>query len=644
MEVARQPSPIARAVDRLRRAFRDDVVEARDRRAVRGVGAFFAITAFAFAFARYACSHQRTFDLAFYTRLLWGAAVGDAWEPIVDAHAYGLHFVWFFSLFRPLGLVAPWLGVIAPPLLLAIQSLSLGATVVPLSRIGARTLGRPGVYLGALALVLHPNVFHVATVDMHPGTAAVLPIAWMLDALARKNADAFAIAGLAVLGWREDLALLVIVGGLALLVLGDREDRRARGIALGVTLGSALYLAAFLFYFHPRYAPAEGSFALHFGAFGANAREAIVTIVTEPSRLVAHLSTGERLLYVPLVTAATAFLALAGPEWLLLAAPLLAMNLLSSFPTTLFLDSHYLTPVVPYVVVAALHGAARVVAIADRTVMTGAWAAALLGSHVVAGGSPLAWAFDRHAFVFDGASAAADVVLDAIPDTASVQAPDAMLAHLAARRVVRRAPPPEATTAYLVLDAAVRVRERHRETLLRTDEEPWLRSYLARDDLRLVAARGPYLALERAPTGGAGLAFVREGMGFRSSVVAGQAIEGRALTGCVRLVSATVNDESTDEGVATLILTLSAERACDSDLALRIGWGYRPGRVDLIAEGWVSPAHFAAGDRITSRHALDARELAAIEGHGLRVGALRESGARPEPHDPAALDVPLSGR
>ena len=41
--------------------------------------------------ARHVTFHNETFDLAFYTRIAWGLVRNDFWEPLVDAHVYGLH-------------------------------------------------------------------------------------------------------------------------------------------------------------------------------------------------------------------------------------------------------------------------------------------------------------------------------------------------------------------------------------------------------------------------------------------------------------------------------------------------------------------------------------------------------------------------
>jgi hypothetical protein len=58
----------------------------------------------------------------------------------------------------------------------------------------------------------------------------------------------------------------------------------------------------------------------------------------------------------------------------------------------------------------------------------------------------------------------------------------------------------------------------------------------------------------------------------------------------------------------------------------------------------LSPAHWRAGDLIRSRHPLSDRELTQIERYGLWIGAVRSSGARPEPNDPIAENVAIPPR
>ncbi|MFN9810941.1 MAG: DUF2079 domain-containing protein [Deltaproteobacteria bacterium] len=626
----------------LRAAFGDDgSVGARERGAIGALASAAALGFFALAWQRYATFHNRNFDLAFYARLAWGDAHGDAWEPLLDAHVLGLHLVWPLELLGRIGLV---LGQVRT--LLLAQSIAVAAAAWPLARLSARALRtspREGglaalaPFVGALGWLLHPNLWHVATGDFHPGTLAVLPLAWAAESLHRRNVHGLAWSALGVLACREDLALVVALFGAG-LVFGSREPAKRR-VGAAIAALSLLYLAVFLGYFHRRYAPAEGSFVQHFGRWGPSPPSALAAIATQPGALLAWLARPERAPYLLVVTAPLSLLAFLAPEWLALAFPILALNLLSAFPTTLFLDSHYLTPAVPILVAASVVGAARAASVARALgrPIGGAGAgppllASALVAHVLHGGSPLSARFDALAYQADTSGAALEQAVSLVPEGASIQAPERVLAHFSERRTLRRAPPPETEADYVLFDAWHRRLDAHREELLRTEEEPLLRDWLAREDHALVHARdGVYLLARGAPRS--------EDVGLRHIVGRAPVEEGRALTRCLALHGARI--ERSADGSATLVLTLGARARCDTDLALRIGWGYRPRRVDLLADGALSPARLQPGDRLESRHGLAPGELAAIEAHGLRVGAIRQSGARPSPEDPVALDVPL---
>jgi hypothetical protein len=89
-----------------------------------------------------------------------------------------------------------------------------------------------------------------------------------------------------------------------------------------------------------------------------------------------------------------------------------------------------------------------------------------------------------------------------------------------------------------------------------------------------------------------------------------------------------------------LELELSAQAPCPNDLALRIGTETRPTRVDLLFDGLLSPAQLR-DEYAVSWHVLSAFERERILERGLRIGALRSSGAPPEQGDPVTFLVPL---
>jgi uncharacterized membrane protein len=606
----------------LRDAFSDAAIPDRvPRRLVIGLVLAAAALFFTLAWLRFATYHNRTFDLAFYARMAWGLVRFDMWNPIVNAWVYGLHLSWILF---PLGAVGAIVGQV--PALLAAQSLALAAAAFPLARIGARHLGPPGAPLAALAWLLHPNVAHVAANEFHPGSVAALPLAFCAEAIDRRSAPGLALGALGVLACREDLGAITLLAGLAACVIGVRAEPRRRDLLCTgavVAIASLAYVAFFALVLLPTYQPRVSSLELHFGRLGTTPLEVVRNALAHPLELARHLATPPRLLYLPLILAPLGLLPLLRPAHLLLGTPVLAMNLLSEFPGTTDLDSHYLTPALPFAVASAVHGAA---ALPSSFLRVAPLAGSTLVAHLLAGGTPLALSFPAYEYRDDAASVAARRVVEQIGPDASVQAPDRLLPHLAERPVLHRTPPPEARTRFVVLDAWHRRRYQGNEDLLRTTEEPLVRTWLARDDHALVLAIGDYLVLERGRE-------PREGVGADAIVGRGDPNSGVRLCDCLALAGAHLEPEGPD---VRLTLELIARDRCPEDLALRIGRGKRPQRVDLIAGGLLSPVHFRAGDRVRSVHLLARHEF---DPRDLRVGALRSSGARPHPEDPMSVPV-----
>jgi len=568
---------------------------------------------FGLAWSRYANVHQRTFDLALYARIAWGFAHAELWSPVLDSHALGAHVA---PVLLPLGLLGRLFGIV--PVLLFAQSACIALSLFPLARIGARRLGTRGVWLAAVAFVLYPNLFHVGTYEFHPGTLAVLPMCWAYDALDRAKLSQLGLAILAISSCREDLGAFAAL--LALVYFVMHRDRRA----LYLLAASVLYTGAALV-LTLSYAPASSSLDQHFGVWGGSPLGVLPTLFSDPARVIAHFSARERLMYLPRLLAPLSFFSLRAPLLLLPALPYLALNLLSAFPTAHEQYSHYLTPAVPALIVSGIVG---VTAVRARFLQR-LWFVTLAIAHHALGGSPLSRDFDRRAFFADQATESARRVLAAIPAQASVQAPDPLLAHLSERHELRRAAPPEAATRFVVLDIGHRTRFARREVLLRTSEEPFVRALLARPDHALLAYEPPYALLERGPSA-------------RSSELTQRCLSatpaspeaGVTLTSCLSL-------EHAELASGRLSLLLRASGPCPADLALRFGPDPKPGRVELVCQGALSPALLEAGDLVRSSYSVSERGASELRERGLWLGTLRSSGAPVFATDPFAIRIQL---
>ncbi|MDB4975533.1 MAG: hypothetical protein JWN48_3874 [Myxococcaceae bacterium] len=567
---------------------------------------------FGLSWARFSHVHQRTFDLALYARIAWGLAHGDLWAPVVNSSALGCHLA---PILWPLGLLGRLFGTV--PVLLVAQALAIALCVFPIARIGARRLGTNGIWLAVAAFVLYPNLFHVGSYEFHPGTLAVLPMTWAFDALDRADVKQLAACVLAVLLCREDLGAFCVV--VALVLHAQQRDRRAlylAGASAVYTLGALAIVA--------RFAPEAGSLSAHFGHWGGSPLGVLRVLVQEPARVVEHFRA--RLMYLPQVLAPLSFFSLRAARLLLPAAPYLLLNMLSAFPTADEQYSHYLTPAVPALIVSGIVGVTEV----RKRFLQALWFVTLGIAHFALGGSPLSRDFDWTAYRADEASVAAKAVLARIPDDASVQAPDALLPHLAERHDVRRAPPPETGSRYVVLDVSHRLRYAHQEVLLRTSEEPLLRSWLARPDYTLVVYQPPYALFAKSTE-----PHVRAVTD--SCLVKGAAQPGKAaLTSCLSYADGRLSGE-------LLRLTLQASGPCRSDMALRFGPDAMPARVELLCGGALAPSLLRRGDVVRFDYRLSPREAAALRERGLWLGTLRASGAPVEEGDLPAVAVPLAG-
>ncbi len=559
------------------------------------------------AFGRWHSVHQETFDLGFYARLAWGLGGFDFWEPILDAHVFGLRIS---PILMPLG----WLGRVfgTVPVLLVAQAVAIGGAALVLGRLAARHLGPRGHLVGALALLAHPNISHVATYEWHPGTLALLPLAVALERLDARDSRGVLAGCLGILACREDLALVTALFGAALFFRA-RPSVRSRRIGVGLGVGSLAYLAFFTFVLHPLFAPAEGSFGLHFGHLGDSPAQAVTNLAGDPTLLWDHVDL-RKITWLPRVLAPLAFLPLAAPRYALFALPALAIAFLSGFPTTDDLDSHYLTPALPALVAAAVMGAARLRAMssAGRAAAPALVIASLLGL-VIAGRAP--W---DPVFRPDETTRERRAMLEALErmgEELSLQVPASLLPHVAERPRVHFGWEVDRGADVVVLDIWHRERYEGREDLLRTQEEPIIRSWFARQAFGVVAREGRLVALRRGadPRGGIASDY------FVADAPVGDSVR---FTSCLSVGTIERLDA---ERVAVSLL---AHGRCPADLALRLD-----DRVELLFDGILSPAHLRAGDRLVSVHHAN--------GDTVEVSLLRSSGAKPEHGDPWRLPRPV---
>jgi uncharacterized membrane protein len=289
----------------------------------------------------------------------------------------------------------------------------------------------------ALAYLLYPPLQWATLSEFHP---VVLACPLLLLALLYLDADRllpFALlAGAAALA-KEEIPLVVAAMGLW---YGLTRRRWLVGAAI-VTAGIAVTLVA-VEVIVPHYAESQSAFFGRYEHVGGSPLGLVETALTDPGRLVSEAFDERGLRYLAALLAPLAALPLLAPAALLVAAPELALNLLSSVTTQTSVEQHYAAGAVPGIVLATIAGTARIAKRrpeAARLLAAAAVAAALLGNYRL-GALPL---WDD---VPGGTSRPAELVrvsahddaarrmLARVPAGAAVSATNTLGAHLSARR------------------------------------------------------------------------------------------------------------------------------------------------------------------------------------------------------------------
>lgn len=238
----------------------------------------------------------------------------------------------------------------------------------------------------ALALVaaflLSPQIQNALLTEFHAAPLAVPFILWAFLSAEREKWGQFAAAALLVASVKEEMALLAaglgLWGGWRFFFgrwgFGKGDERlssqnRIRGsstylIPLAVTLTSLLWFYLTTFVIVPAHAvtvyeSAENPYWARYGALGNTPLEIGKSFFSQPLLIWQIVSEPVRLNYLHTLLANFGYFSLLAPEILLLSAPLLLANLLSTYPPQYYGEFHYSAPLVAYFGVSAAFGALR---------------------------------------------------------------------------------------------------------------------------------------------------------------------------------------------------------------------------------------------------------------------------------------------
>jgi uncharacterized membrane protein len=312
------------------------------------------------AVLRYETFKATAFDLGNMDQVLWNTIHGRLFQftnQAIDWYGPPTRLaVHFEPIILPLSLLYAF-GA-DPRILLVFQTVVLALGAVPVFLLTRKYLPEWPLLATfmVLAYLLAPALLGLNIFDFHPLSLATPLLLYAILALTYKRYGWFLVACILAAACKEDVPLDIAM--LGILVIWRYELPR-----LGITLiiGGLLWSFLAFFVIIPHFFPGaqHNNFIYRYDLLGSSPGELILNLLFHPWLLFTTFVTAGRVFYLASLLRSTGFLALLAPEWLLAALPSLAENMLSTDPVVYSGVYHYNAPIIPFVMIAAIHGMRR---------------------------------------------------------------------------------------------------------------------------------------------------------------------------------------------------------------------------------------------------------------------------------------------
>ncbi|MFN2472095.1 MAG: DUF2079 domain-containing protein [Gaiellaceae bacterium] len=405
-------------------------------------GVLAAAAAYGAAFSALSVLRHRAFetgrfDLGNMVQTLWSTAQG---RPLELTDLAGEQVSRLGSHVDPLlvALLPLWLVWPSPEALLVAQALAVALGALPVFWLARKHLRSPraGVLLAA-AYLLYPPLQWATLAEFHPVTLSCPLLLFALWYLDEDRLLVFALFAAAAALGKEEVPLVVAALGVW---YGLSRRRWAAGAVIAAAGIAATLVAVEIVV--PYFNESGSPFYDRYREVGGSPAGVLETALTDPLRLFGEAFDERGLRYLAALVLPLAALCLSAPLALVIAAPELALNLLSSISTQTSVEHHYTAGLVPGLVAATVFAVARLARGSPRRAEALGLVvalAALIGNYRL-GALPV---WDR---LPGGASRPAELVsvshhdrvaaraLELIPPDAGVSATNTLGAHLSERR------------------------------------------------------------------------------------------------------------------------------------------------------------------------------------------------------------------
>lgn len=307
-------------------------------------------------------------DLGIMDQALWNTLHGSLLHQTIcntisdsnclgDVSRFAIHFEPIMLPLSLLYLIAP-----TPKALFFIQAAIVATGAFPAFWIASRRLASPlaGVTFAAIYL-FYPALTSAVTFDFHAVTLSAAFIMFALYFLLTRNNVGLFIACFLAITTKEEVPVDVLMIGLAALAL----QRRGR-VGAGLIAMSLAWIGLYIVVTHIASPLGHSPTASRYAYLGSGPIEIVIFILSHPlSVLRDHVFDPDGRLYLRSLLSGAGYLPIFSPLVLVLALPIVALNILSSNDTMRSGEYQYNAEIVPFLVLAAIESVAFLVAATD---------------------------------------------------------------------------------------------------------------------------------------------------------------------------------------------------------------------------------------------------------------------------------------
>jgi uncharacterized membrane protein len=377
-----------------------------------------------------------SFDLGIYDQAVWLLSrFHDPFVTVRGLEFFGHHVNPIVLLFVPFY----WVGA-GPLFLLSAQVVVQASGAVALFLLARDRLHDRWLAVAlAAVLLLNPTYQWLTWEFFHPDALAIAPLLFAYWAARTARWKWFVLFAVLAAACKEDVALAIAVLGVLIAVRGNR---RIGLLTLAASIAWYTIATRVVIPLSNGIGPFYDSF---FGDLGKNPVEVGTHLATHPREAADLATQHDRVSYYEMMFAPVAFLPLLAIPTLLIAGPMLAVNIFSSFPYTREIRYHYSSLVLVGIILATVEAIAWVAVKKPGFVrfLVGLVVATSLAATVAWGPSPIGVKYHSGIWPLQAdRQSARDAAVDLVPDGAPTSAIYNLLPHLAHREKIYDFPVP----------------------------------------------------------------------------------------------------------------------------------------------------------------------------------------------------------